>query len=92
MNHDRTFFVVFCDFGRKIGIGETVISDRKEMVENIRRGELGYENVVAVHEYQPVEGFATVITDDIFAEVDAEIQRLRDAEDFPLSRHLVAAE
>jgi hypothetical protein len=92
MNHDRSFYVTFNDFGAKIGIGETVVSDRKELVENIRRGELGFENVVAVHSYNPVEGYAVICTDDVLADVEAEIQRLQDREDFPLSRFADAAE
>jgi len=84
-NHDRTYYVVFNDFGSRIGIGETVISDRAELIDNIIRGELGYDNITYIHAYNPIEHTADVVSDEIFAAVAREQQRRRDAEDFPVT-------
>lgn len=86
LNLDHTFYVVFNDHGGRIGIGETVVSDRRELTDNIVRGELGFENVVAVTAFNTAEGWSIDCTDDVQADVAAEKQRRQDLEDFPLSR------
>jgi hypothetical protein len=69
MNHDRSFFVAFNDCGQ-FGI-EAIVNPtqvRAEVVDLIRRGDFGKDDVIAVHEYNPVEGYARDITEDIFRE------------------------
>lgn len=86
-NTDRIFYSAFNDCG-KHGV-EAIVDPsmtRQELVENIRRGELGFDNIVKVIAYNPVEGWSIDATDDVLADVAAEAQRLQDAEDFPLSR------
>lgn len=87
INTDRSFFVAYNSCGK---FGIEAVSDpshtRADVIENIRRGELAFDNVVKVLELNPVEGWSRDITDDILAEVAAEAQRLQDREDFSLSR------
>jgi hypothetical protein len=92
MNTDRTFYAAFNHYPT----GDEAIVDpsmtRAELVKNIRRGELGFDNVVKVLAFNPVEHICDDVTDEVFALVEAEVRRLQDIEDFPLSRHLDAAE
>lgn len=93
MNTNRSFFCCYNSCGK---FGIEAVSDpshtRADVIENIRRGELGFDDVRKVFEFNPVEGWSRDITDDIWAEVESEVRRLKNLEDFPLSRHLVAAE
>lgn len=84
INLDHTFYVVFANCGRLLA--ETVVSDRRELIDNIVRGELGFENIVAVTSFNVAEGWSIDCTDDVRADADAEKQRRQDLEDFPLSR------
>lgn len=92
MNTDRTFYAAF----NRYKTGDEAIVDpsmtRAELVENIRRGELGYDNIIKVLAFNPVEHTADDVTEEILAAVETEIQRLKDNEDFPLSRFVQAAE
>ncbi len=93
MNTDRTFFSAFNDCGR--GRTEAIVDpsmSRAELIENVRRGEFGFDNVTRIIAFNPVEHTCDDVTDEIFAAVETEIQRLRDLEDFPLSRFVQAAE
>lgn len=87
MNTDRSFFIAYNDCGK---FGIEAVSDpshtRADVIENIRRGELSFDNVVNVFEFNPVEGWSREITGDIWDEVESEIRRLKNNEDFPLSR------
>lgn len=79
MNTDRSFFIAYNDCGK---FGIEAVSDpshtRKDVIENIRRGELGFDEVRKVFEFNPAEGWSRDVTDDIFADVDAEVQQLKD--------------
>lgn len=68
-NHDRSFFVAFNDCGQ-FGI-EAIVNpthDRSEIVDLVRRRDFGKDDVIAVHEYNPAEGWSREVTGDIFAE------------------------
>lgn len=93
MNTDRTFFSAFNDCG-KYGI-EAIVNPsmtRAELVENVRRGEFGFDNIVKVLAFNPVEHTCDDITEEIICEAAEAALRLQDAEDFPLSRFTQAAE
>lgn len=69
MNHDRSFFVAFNDCGT-FGI-EAIVNPthvRAEVVDLIRNRDFGKDDVIAVHEYNPTEGWSRDITSDVFAE------------------------
>jgi hypothetical protein len=93
MNTDRSFFTCYNDCGK---FGIEAVSDpshtRADIIELIRRGELGFDDVLKVFEFNPIEGWSRDITSDIFDEVEAEVRRLKNLEDFPLSRFTQAAE
>lgn len=68
MNLDRSIFACFSDFGPK-GF-EAVVDpshDRAEVIENIRRGEFAYTNIVKVLEFNAAEGWSRDVTDEILA-------------------------
>lgn len=92
MNIDRSFWVCFNDCG-KFGI-EAIVDPsmtRAELVENIRRGDFGFDNIVKVLAFNPVEHTSDDVTDDILAEVEAAALRLQDAEDFPVTARAARA-
>ena len=68
INLDRSIFSVFCQY--RTGIEATVdpTLTRAQVVENIARGELGYEDVVCVTEHNPVEGWSRIVTEDVLRE------------------------
>lgn len=92
LNTDITYYTAFNDFGARIGIGTETVSDRRELIDNIVRGEGGFDNVVQVLAFNASEGWSIDATDDVLADVEAEKLRRRDVEDFPLSRFAQAAE
>src|ERR1043165_3502254 len=85
LNLDHTFYVVFADHGDRVGIGETVVSDRRELIANAVAGELGYENIVAVTAFNTAEGWLIDATDDVQADIAAARPAKQDAEDFPVT-------
>lgn len=85
-NHDLIQYVAHNDFGARIGIAASITSSRQELIANIVAGELGFENLIAVQAFNAAEGWATDITDEIEADVEAARIAIKDAEDFPLSR------
>lgn len=86
LNLDHTFYVVFADFGAKLGIGENVVSDRRELVDNIVRGEIGFTDLLKVVAFNAAEGWSIDCTEDVEADVAAERERRQNLEDFPLQR------
>lgn len=92
-NHDLIQYVVHADYGQRIGIAASVTSSRKELIDNIVAGELGFANMIAVQAYNAAEGWAHDITEEIECDVAAARQRLIDAENFPVTaRAMQAAE
>jgi hypothetical protein len=71
-NPDRSIFVAMADFGPR-GI-EAIVDPaltRADIVQRIATGDFGFEHIVAVHEYNPIEGWSRPVTLDIFEEVSA---------------------
>lgn len=86
MNLDRIMYCAFNDHG-KLGI-EAIVDPsmtRAELVERIRTGDLGFDKVIRVVAFNAAEGFSLDVTEEIFEDVEDEVQRLIDAEDFPVT-------
>ena len=68
INLDRMLYIVFVDHRSGIYLPERnlVDLDRKTTVQDIATGQI--EDVIAVHEYNPVERTSRDVTDDIMQE------------------------
>ncbi|WP_298963820.1 hypothetical protein [uncultured Roseibium sp.] len=65
LNLDRSYFSVVCDLGNCLYTPERGLEemDLKKLMEDIRSGQL--ENIMAVFEFNPEEGWCNNITDTV---------------------------
>ncbi len=68
LNLDMSFFSIICDLGNCLYSAETDLEDMKtdRIVADIRSGQL--ENVQAVLEFNPAEGWCNDVTSAVLAE------------------------
>jgi hypothetical protein len=71
LNLDRSIFNVFCQYRTGVEAITDPNTTRAEVIDNILHGQDGFTDVVAVVEFNAVEGWSRIITDEIFSEVDA---------------------
>jgi len=66
LNLDNSFFSVVCELNNCLYTPETDLEDMtlRRIVDDVRSGQL--ENVRAVLEYNPAEGWCADVTDDVF--------------------------
>jgi hypothetical protein len=67
LNLDRTFYSVICDLGKCLYTPETDLADMSlgQIIRNIQAGQL--EDVRAVLEFNPAEGWCNDVTDDVLS-------------------------
>ncbi|WP_299473324.1 hypothetical protein [uncultured Roseibium sp.] len=67
-NLDTSFFSIICELGSSLYTPEIELTDmrRLQLVEDIRNGQI--ENVRAVLEFNPEEGWCNNITEEVLAE------------------------
>lgn len=80
LNLDCSFFSVICDLGNCLYTPETELDNMnfRQIVRDIRDGQL--ENVRAVLEYNPAEGWCNDVTGEILAAARPELKPGSDAE------------
>jgi len=68
LNLDRTFYSVICDLGNCYYTPELDLADMgmKQIVEDVRAGQ--FERVLAVLEFNPVEGWCNDVTEPVLAQ------------------------
>lgn len=72
LNLDRSIFNVFCQYKSGIEAPNTdPATTRADVIDNILHGQDGFTDVVAVVEFNAVEGWSRNITAEIMAEVEA---------------------
>jgi len=78
LNLDRSFFSVICELGKSLYAPETELEEMElsRIVGDIRSGQ--FENVQAILEFNPVEGWCNDITGDVLAMA---FPRRREADD-----------
>jgi len=67
LNLDRTFYSVICDLGKCLYMPETDLADMSlgQIIRDVRSGQL--EDVRAVLEFNPAEGWCNDVTGDVLA-------------------------
>ncbi len=67
LNADTTFYSIICDLGQTVYAQELDVEEMRfnKIVEDIRDGQI--ENVKAVFEFNPAEGWSNDITADVMA-------------------------
>ncbi|TYC55687.1 hypothetical protein FMN50_11625 [Rhodobacterales bacterium] len=80
VNLDVSFFSVVCDLGSCLYVPETELDNMsfRQIVKDIRDGQL--ENVRAVLEYNPAEGWCSDVTDEILAAAQPQTDLNQDEE------------
>jgi hypothetical protein len=71
INLDRSIFNVFCQYTSGVEAVTDPSLTRDEMISDILHGQSGFTDVVAVIEFNAVEGWSRNITADVMAEVEA---------------------
>ncbi len=74
---DKQIYIVLCQFESKVIIKERDLSDalnRQLLINQIVSGEL--DDVVAVHEFNPFEGWGRDISEDIAIEVATRVKAM----------------
>jgi hypothetical protein len=69
LNLDVSLFSVICELGNCLYVPETELEDMQfhQIIDDISEGQI--ENVRAVLEFNPVEGWCNDVTDDVLAAV-----------------------
>jgi len=82
LNIDTSFFQVLCDMKGSIYTPETGLEDLRfnQIVSDIQSGQL--ENVKAVFEFNPAEGWSNDITADVMAAAYPDLEDEGEGEDF----------
>ncbi|WP_269580816.1 hypothetical protein [Roseibium sp. Sym1] len=67
LNLDRTFYSVICDLGKCLYTPETDLADMNlgRIIRDVQAGQL--EDVRAVLEFNPAEGWCNDVTDDVLS-------------------------
>ncbi len=92
-NLDASFFSVVCELRGALFVPETDLQDMtlKRIVEDVRSGQ--FENVRAVMEFNPAEGWCNDVTEDVLAaafpapEEPADFDRPANWSDYSFERH-----
>ncbi|MBO6893864.1 MAG: hypothetical protein JJ866_18135 [Roseibium sp.] len=81
LNLDVSLFSVVCELGNCLYVPETDLDDMQldQIIDDIGKGQL--ENVRAVLEFNPAEGWCNDITADVLAAVPGEDDELHDDDD-----------
>ncbi|WP_422383757.1 hypothetical protein [Roseibium album] len=74
LNLDTSFFSVVCELGRTLYTPELELADmhKRQLVEDIKTGQL--EQVKAILEFNPVEGWCSDITEDVLSAAFPDMQ------------------
>ncbi|MES0811358.1 hypothetical protein ABLO27_17865 [Roseibium sp. SCPC15] len=67
LNFDTSFFSIICELNGALYTPECDLADMQasQLIEDLRNGQ--FENVHAIFEFNPVEGWCNNVTDDVLA-------------------------